>query len=99
MDAKFERLTALLGEHNGLLVAFSAGVDSTFLLKAAQMALSDRAIALTAISPSTPPGEVDAAKEFAESLGCPWRTDWFSTGILDFNSMLFIYSLFRSLRA
>jgi uncharacterized protein len=70
MDAKFERLTALLREHNGLLVAFSAGVDSTFLLKAAYIALSDRAIALTASSPSAPPGEIDAAKQFAESLGC-----------------------------
>ncbi|MGH7853653.1 MAG: ATP-dependent sacrificial sulfur transferase LarE, partial [Candidatus Binatia bacterium] len=70
MDAKFERLTGLLGEYDGLLVAFSAGVDSTFLLKAAHMALSDRAIALTASSPSAPPGEIDAAKRFAESLGC-----------------------------
>src|SRR3990170_7328664 len=70
MDAKFERLTGLLREHNGLLVAFSAGVDSTFLLKAAHMALSDRAIALTASSPSAPPGEIDAAKQFTGSLGC-----------------------------
>jgi pyridinium-3,5-biscarboxylic acid mononucleotide sulfurtransferase len=70
MDAKFERLTSILSENDELLVAFSAGVDSTFLLKAAHLALGERAIALTAASPSVPPGELDAAKAFAQSLGC-----------------------------
>ena len=70
MDAKFQRLTQLLGESERLLVAFSAGVDSTFLLKAAHMAIGARAIALTAASPTVPPGELDAAKNFAKSLGC-----------------------------
>jgi pyridinium-3,5-biscarboxylic acid mononucleotide sulfurtransferase len=70
MDTKFERLTSLLSEHDGLLVAFSAGVDSTFLLKAAHMALGDRTVALTATSPTVPPGELDAAKQFAKSLHC-----------------------------
>jgi uncharacterized protein len=70
MDAKFERLTSLLCESSGLLVAFSAGVDSTFLLKAAHMALGAKAIALTASSASAPPGEIEAAKGFAASLGC-----------------------------
>jgi len=70
MDAQFERLTRLLGESERVLVAFSAGVDSTFLLKAAQMALGARAIALTASSPTVPPGELEAAKNFAASLGC-----------------------------
>jgi uncharacterized protein len=70
MDAKFEKLTASLGESNQLLVAFSAGVDSTFLLKAAYLAIGDRAIALTASSASVRPGELDAAKSFAATLGC-----------------------------
>ena len=70
MDAKFQRLTQLLGESERLLVAFSAGVDSTFLLKAAHMTIGARAIALTAASPTVPPGELDAAKNFANSLGC-----------------------------
>jgi len=70
MDAKFQRLNAMLSECDGLLVAFSAGVDSTCLLKAAHLALSDRAIALTANSPSIPAGEIEIAKQFADTLGC-----------------------------
>lgn len=70
MDAKFQRLTQLLGESKRLLVAFSAGVDSTFLLKAAHMAIGEGAIALTASSPTVPPGEIEAAKNFATILGC-----------------------------
>jgi pyridinium-3,5-biscarboxylic acid mononucleotide sulfurtransferase len=61
---------SLLQESDRLLVAFSAGVDSTFLLKAAHLAVGTRAIALTASSASVPPGELDAAKTFAASLGC-----------------------------
>lgn len=70
MDAKFTRLTDILRQSDQILVAFSAGVDSTFLLKAAHLALGDRVVALTASSVSVPPGELDAAKSFAASLGC-----------------------------
>ena len=63
-------MTRILAEHRRLLVAFSAGVDSTFLLKAAHMALGEKAIALTASSASAPPGEIDAARAFASRLGC-----------------------------
>jgi uncharacterized protein len=70
MDAKFQRLSQLLSESDRLLVAFSAGVDSTFLLKAARLAIGDRAVALTATSASVPPGELEAAKAFAQDLGC-----------------------------
>jgi uncharacterized protein len=70
MDAKFEQLNAILSNAKTILIAFSAGVDSTFLLKAAHLILDDRAIALTARSPTAPPGELDAAKEFTRSLGC-----------------------------
>jgi pyridinium-3,5-biscarboxylic acid mononucleotide sulfurtransferase len=70
MDAKFQTLMTLLQESDRLLVAFSAGVDSTFLLKAAHLAIGARVIALTASSASVPPGELDAARSFAASLGC-----------------------------
>jgi uncharacterized protein len=70
MDTKLDRLTATLLETRTVLVAFSAGVDSTFLLKAAHSALGDRAVALTATSATIPPGELEAAREFARGLGC-----------------------------
>jgi uncharacterized protein len=70
VDAKFNQLEILLRATNGAIVAFSAGVDSTFLLKIASDVLSDRAIALTAASPTVPPGELEAAKDFAKTLGC-----------------------------
>ena len=70
MDSKLERLKSILGETDGVLVAFSAGVDSTFLLKVAHAVLGEGAVALTASSPTAPPGELDAAKEFTKTLGC-----------------------------
>ncbi len=70
MDAKFNQLKNILSESESVLVAFSAGVDSTFLLKVAHMVLGDRTIALTASSPTAPPGELKAAEDFASDLGC-----------------------------
>jgi uncharacterized protein len=70
MDTKLDRLKATLLEAQSVLVAFSAGVDSTFLLKTAHDALGDRAVALTATSATIPPGELEAARDFARALGC-----------------------------
>ena len=70
MDSKLGQLKSILGETKGVLVAFSAGVDSTFLLKVAHLVLGEGAVALTASSPTAPPGELDAAKEFTQSLAC-----------------------------
>lgn len=50
-------------------VAFSSGVDSTFLLKAAQEALGDKVIAVTASSCSFPKRELEEAKAFCEKNG------------------------------
>lgn len=65
-----DRLLAILTEYPGLLVAFSAGVDSAFLLAAAVRALgNDRVLAVTAVSPSLPEAELAYARDFAQRIG------------------------------
>ncbi len=66
-------LTGLSG-YRGLVVAFSAGVDSAFLLAAAMRVLgAQRVLAVTAVSPSLPAAELAYARRFAANLGAPHR--------------------------
>lgn len=61
-----------LGKYPGLLVAFSAGVDSAFLLAASARVLGPtRVLAVTAVSPSLPAAELAYARDFAASIGAP----------------------------
>ena len=55
------------------LVAFSGGVDSTLLARAAHDALAGRAIAVTAVSASLAPRELDEARELAVGIGIAHR--------------------------
>lgn len=68
---KVAALKALLAGLKNVLVAFSGGVDSAFLLAVAKEAVGDRARAVTAVSPTYSPHEVEAARRMADRLGVP----------------------------
>ena len=70
LDLRLAALEADLRERGSVLVAYSGGADSAFLLAAAVRALgADRVAAATGYSDSLPMAERDPARDFAESLG------------------------------
>lgn len=71
--AKYVKLKELLAEIQGLVVAYSGGVDSTLLLKAASEVLGDRALAIIAVSETYPAEEVEKAVRLARSFGVRYR--------------------------
>ena len=69
LAVKRDRLLDLLRSYGSCAVAFSGGLDSTVLAKAAQLALGDRAVAVTGQSASLAAGEVDESRELARQIG------------------------------
>ena len=79
--AKLERLKNYLRGLKSAAIAFSGGVDSTFLLKVAHDTLGDKAVALTAASVFVPRSELVAAKKFCADNGI--RQIIFAADVLD----------------
>jgi uncharacterized protein len=69
LDAKLDALRRELEATGGVMVAFSGGADSAFLLAAAGQALGDRAVAATGVSPSLAEAELADARALAAELG------------------------------
>src|SRR5687768_1642256 len=72
MDAltdKVERLRHLVADMQSALIAFSGGIDSTLVLKIAHDELGARAVGVTAVSPTYPAAELDAATHTAQEIG------------------------------
>ena len=68
-DAKQARLLERLGALDSVVVAYSGGVDSAYLAWAAHRALGERALAVTAISPSYPRSHREMAERVAKQSG------------------------------
>lgn len=71
LQGKLSRCQAILRELGGVMVAFSGGVDSTFLLALAAGTLGKgRVLAGMGVSPSLPQREADQARRLARDIGC-----------------------------
>ena len=69
-DPRLDRLVTILGDMGSAVIAFSGGVDSTFLLKAAALS-GMKALAVTGNSPTMPGQDLLDAKAAVEAIGLP----------------------------
>jgi uncharacterized protein len=69
LAARRDRLVALIASYGSCAVAYSGGVDSAVVAKAAQLALGDAAVAVTGVSASLAEGELDEAAALAQEIG------------------------------
>jgi pyridinium-3,5-biscarboxylic acid mononucleotide sulfurtransferase len=70
---KLQQLQALFQSMDRALVAYSGGIDSTLVAKLAQDILGDHALAVTAVSPSLLPEDLEDAKIQAAAIGIAHR--------------------------
>ncbi|MFB6106452.1 MAG: asparagine synthase-related protein, partial [Halobacteriaceae archaeon] len=69
LRAKLDAAVADLSDRDGVLVAFSGGVDSSVVAAIAREAVGDAAVACTAKSETLPAAELDDARRVAEEIG------------------------------
>ncbi len=74
LQTKVDSLYECLRDYHKVIVAFSGGVDSTFLAEAAHHALGENSLAVTAISDSYPIREMKAAQDIAKQIGIRFET-------------------------
>lgn len=74
VSVKLEGLHGWFEDTGGVVVAYSGGTDSTLVAAVAARALGDRAVAVTAVSPSLAPGELEDARRVASVIGIRHRT-------------------------
>ena len=67
--AKLARLEGILAEMGSVIVCYSGGIDSAFVLAVAHRVLGERAVGMTAVSPSLAPYEKEAAEAVARQIG------------------------------
>lgn len=75
MPSKLQQLETLLRDLKSVVVSFSGGVDSTFLLAVAKRVLDDKVLAVIGRSPTYPGRELREAVELAEGLGARYRIE------------------------
>jgi len=69
LQVKMENVIHIISQFNGAVVALSAGVDSSLVAALARKALGDRVVAVTALSESLAPGEMEIAQKTATQIG------------------------------
>lgn len=77
LDRKRRELVRVLNQIERVIVAYSGGVDSSLLMAVAHEVLGERALAVTAVSPSLARRELDDAREIARRFG--WKHETIAT--------------------